>query len=54
LHLRLIKAGDNLPALCFEIYGDPGYYLQVARANNIDNFRNLIPGTKVFFPPLEK
>jgi hypothetical protein len=54
LHLRLIKAGDNLPSLCFEIYGDPAYYLEVARANNIDNFRNLIPGTKVFFPPLEK
>jgi hypothetical protein len=53
-HIRLIKAGDTLPALCYEIYGDPGYYLEVARANQIDNFRNLIPGTRMFFPPLEK
>jgi Contractile injection system tube protein len=53
-HIRLIKAGDNLPALCFQIYGDPGYYLHVARANHIDHFRDLIPGTRVFFPPLEK
>jgi hypothetical protein len=53
-HLRLIRAGDTLPALCYEIYGDPAYYLEVARANRIDHFRNLTPGTKVFFPPLEK
>ena len=52
-HVRLVKAGDNLPALCSEIYGDPGLYLEVARANQIDNFRRLTPGTKIFFPPLE-
>lgn len=53
-HLRLVKAGDTLPSLCYEIYGDPNYYLEVARANQITNFRNLTPGSKVFFPPLEK
>lgn len=53
-HVRLLKAGDNLPALCFKIYGDPAYYLEVARANRLDDFRNLTPGTKVFFPPLSK
>jgi len=53
-HMRLVKAGDNLPSLCYEIYGNPGYYLAVARANRIDQFRQLAPGTKVFFPPLEK
>lgn len=53
-HVRLVKAGDNLPALCHEIYGNPGYYLEVARANQIDNFRRLTPGTIIFFPPLEK
>ncbi|HVZ42084.1 MAG TPA: hypothetical protein VHI13_22585 [Candidatus Kapabacteria bacterium] len=53
-HVRLIRGGDTLPALCYQIYGDPGYYLDVARANRIDNFRNLVPGTRVFFPPLEK
>lgn len=53
-HMRLVKAGDTLPSLCYEIYGDPNYYLEVARANQITNFRNLTPGSKVFFPPLEK
>jgi hypothetical protein len=53
-HVRLAKAGDNLPAMCFEIYGDPRYYLDVARANRIDNFRKLTPGTRIFFPPLKK
>ncbi|WP_437819906.1 CIS tube protein [Sorangium sp. So ce1078] len=53
-HVRLVKAGDNLPSLCFEIYGDPRLYLAVAAANRIDDFRNLVPGTRLFFPPLEK
>ncbi len=53
-HVRLLKAGDNLPALCFKIYGDPAYYLEVARANRLNDFRNLAPGTKIFFPPLKK
>jgi nucleoid-associated protein YgaU len=53
-HVRLVKAGDDLPSLCNQIYGDPRLYLQVARANGIDDFRNLAPGTKLRFPPLEK
>jgi hypothetical protein len=53
-HLRLVKTGDTLPGLCYQIYGDPNYYLEVARANQIDNFRHLAPGSKIFFPPLEK
>lgn len=53
-HVRLVKAGDTLPSLCYEIYDDPDYYLEVARANQIDNFGHLTPGQKIFFPPLEK
>jgi nucleoid-associated protein YgaU len=53
-HVRLVKAGETLPSLCEQIYGDPHYYLEVARANKIDNFRNLAPGIKLLFPPLEK
>jgi hypothetical protein len=52
--VRLVKAGDTLPGLCDRFYGDPNYYLEVAKANRIDNFRRLIPGSKIFFPPLEK
>jgi hypothetical protein len=53
-HLRIFKAGDKLPTLCNEIYGTPHLYLQVAQANGIDDFRNIPPGTQVFFPPLQK
>jgi len=53
-HLRVAKAGDNLPMLCNQIYGDPRLYLRVAQANGINDFRNIPPGTRIFFPPLEK
>jgi len=49
---RVVKAGDTLPLLCKEIYGDPGHYLFVARANQLDDFRNLTPGQSLVFPPL--
>jgi Contractile injection system tube protein len=53
-HVRIVKAGDTLPMLAYQIYEDSSYYIQVARANNLLNFRNLVPGTKIFFPPIEK
>jgi len=53
-HVRLVKAGDTLPSLCNEIYGDPGMYLRVARANGLDDFRHLVRGMRLRFPPLEK
>jgi LysM repeat protein len=53
-HVRLVKSGDTLPKMCYDIYGDPAYYLDVAMANKLNNFRNLQTGTKIFFPPLEK
>lgn len=53
-HARTIKAGDNLPSLCQEIYGDPRLYLRVAQANGLDSFRHIAPGTRILFPPLEK
>ncbi len=53
-HRRIVKAGDRLPALCTEIYGDPRFYLRVAEANGLDDFRHLAPGRELYFPPLEK
>jgi len=53
-HIRTIKEGDTLPLMAYKIYGDPKYYLQVAKVNEIENFRNLEVGQQVFFPPLEK
>ena len=51
-HLIEVKAGDTLPLLCYRVYKDCSYYLEVARINNITNFRDLIPGSKLHFPPL--
>jgi len=51
-HQIEVKAGDTLPALCYRVYKDSSYYLEVARANNITNFRDIEPGSKLHFPPL--
>lgn len=51
-HEVLIKAGDNLPLLSQKIYGDSKYYLKVAKYNKLINFRELVPGSTIFFPPL--
>ncbi|KLT68472.1 MULTISPECIES: CIS tube protein [unclassified Flavobacterium] len=53
-HYRTVKEGDTLPLMSFQIYGDSKYYLEVAKANNIVNFRKLKTGQKLFFPPLQK
>jgi hypothetical protein len=52
-HFRVVKAGDSLPSLCTEVYGDPHLYLRVAQANQLDDFRSLVPGMRLRFPPLE-
>ena len=53
-HIRMVKDGDTLPLMTFRIYGDSKYYLEVAKANNITNFRKLTVGRKIFFPPIKK
>ncbi|HEY1255737.1 MAG TPA: hypothetical protein VGF01_13245 [Terracidiphilus sp.] len=51
-HSRITSSRDTLPLLCFQIYGDSKYYLDIARINGLDNFRDLQPGQKIVFPPL--
>lgn len=51
-HMIEVKAGDSLPLLCYRIYRDSAYYLEVAKHNGITNFRNIKPGTRLNFPPL--
>jgi len=53
-HVRTVKEGDTLPAMVYAIYGDFRYYLEVARVNNLQDFRNLEPGKELFFPPFDK
>lgn len=51
-HARVVKGGDTLPLLTKSIYGSPARYLDVARYNDLDDFRNLSPGVEIIFPPL--
>lgn len=53
-HIREVKEGDTLPLMTHRIYGDSRYYLEVAKANKINNFRKLKVGQQIFFPPLKK
>lgn len=53
-HRRKVTAGDTLPLMTHRIYGDPSYYLQIAKVNGLANFRRLATNTDLRFPPLEK
>jgi nucleoid-associated protein YgaU len=53
-HVRMVKSGDTLPLLCKQIYGSSAHYLDVARHNGLDDFRNLTPGRTLTFPPLQR
>jgi hypothetical protein len=51
-HSRMVLQGDILPIMVYRIYKTPDYYLQVAKANKLKNFRQLEPGTTINFPPI--
>lgn len=51
-HVRTVKDGDNLPLMCYRIYGDSSYYIKVAQHNNLINFRDIKPGDIITFPPV--
>ncbi|WP_133243820.1 CIS tube protein [Sphingomonas pokkalii] len=51
-HAVTVITGDTLPDLCYRIYGESRYYIQVARFNRLLDFRTLQPGTRLLFPPL--
>lgn len=52
--VHIVKAGETLPLIANEVYGSPSYYMEVAEANNLLNFRNLKPGQELILPPIEK
>jgi nucleoid-associated protein YgaU len=51
-HVRTVKEGDTLSLMCYREYGDSKYYYQVAQFNNLIDFKNLLPGTNLLFPPV--
>lgn len=52
-HTKTVKTGDNLPLMSHKVYNDPTYYIQLARVNNLTNFRKLKVGTSINLPPTQ-
>ena len=52
-HIVTVGAGDTLPLLCHQIYGDSRFYIRVAAYNDLTSFRTLAQGMQLLFPPLE-
>lgn len=53
-HYQTVKQGDTLPLMCYRIYGDSRYYMEIAKVNRLANFRKLNAGDELFFPPIDK
>lgn len=53
-HLVTVRAGETLPLLCQQIYGDSTLVNEVARVNGLNGFRRIAPGTTILFPQLQK
>lgn len=49
-----VVEGETLPILAHKYYGDPRYYIALARVNELDDFRSLSPGQTLVFPPISK
>ncbi len=53
-HAFTVKEGDTLPLMAENVYGDTAYYVAVAQANKLIQFRNLRAGNRLLFPPINK
>ena len=51
-YTHIVRKGDTLPELCQQIYNDSSYYIQVAKFNGLNKFRNLKTGSQLIFPPI--
>lgn len=53
-HARKVKGSDKLIRMANTIYKKNTYYLEVARVNGLDSFRDVASDTEVYFPPVAK
>jgi hypothetical protein len=51
-HLVNVVEGMTLPQLCYKTWNNERYYIQVARFNNLNRFRNLKGVSSLVFPPI--
>lgn len=50
----IVLAGDTIYNIANRFYEDESFYLQIAEANDLKNYRRLVPGTKLILPPVQK
>jgi nucleoid-associated protein YgaU len=50
--VHTLRRGETLHAIAEKEYDDPGEWRRIADANGIDNPMDLVPGTKLFIPPI--
>lgn len=51
-HRVTVEDGVNLPQLCYNVWKDDSFYIQVARYNGLNKFRNLQGINRLIFPPI--
>lgn len=54
MHVHDTIEGEHLAYLTNKFYKDQRYYVEVARTNELDNLREIVPGEKLVFPPIRK
>lgn len=47
---KIVTADKTLPEMCQDVYGNAGYAGLIANINGLDGFRDLKPGTQIWFP----
>jgi hypothetical protein len=51
-HIRVLREGETLAHIAFEVYGDPRMWRPIALANGIERPRFVAPGTPLSIPAL--
>lgn len=51
-HMLDVVQGVTLPQMCQKVWNDDSYYVQVARYNDLNKFRNLKGIQNLIFPPI--
>ena len=51
-HARVLREGETLAHIAYEVYGDPRMWRPIALANNIDRPRFVDPGTPLWIPSI--
>lgn len=50
----VVLAGDTIYNIADRFYESESFYLQIAEANDLKNYRRLTPGMKLILPPVQK